>query len=262
MQNLNLQNVIDAQDTIVRTGAHRFIGRIAILKTDRGDIEFRGEGPTIAQSNETGEIVCLSDWPGQLPDLRELTGEPCPDCATTCDECTKGQRACMSCGGSGKKMSRVKDCPDCLAKTGTFKPTCKTCRGAGTVPDPTDCTECKGTGKIKCTLCAGTAKMSTGSMGGSKKWSDPDCATCGGQRRKSIKKPQSLVTFLQGNLQGMAALGPIRRLIVHNGQASEKLMLTIDVTPDESGNLMVLLLRSPQAGSRMYFVGGRMQIAA
>lgn len=260
MQNLNLQNTMDTQDTIVRTGAHRFIGKITIIKTDRGDIEFRGEGPTVAQSIATGELVCLSDWPGKLPDLRALTAVPCPDCATTCDECTKGARACMTCGGSGKKMNRQKDCPACLAKTGRFSPTCKTCRGAGTVVDPVDCAECKGKGTISCTNCAGTGKMSTGNMGGSKKWQDPDCAGCAGQKRKSEIKRQDLQTFLQGQLQGMAALGPIRRLVIHTG--GEKLMTMIDVSPDESGNLMVLLLRSPQAGSRMYFIGGRMQIAA
>ncbi|MCU1284476.1 MAG: hypothetical protein JWO13_826 [Acidobacteriales bacterium] len=262
-----LRDFLNALDSSVRTGRYEILGRVAVMQTDRGSIEYRGTGPMLAKQldddgNATGQLLCLNEWPGALPDLRDSIGKPCSSCLATCDECEAGKRPCINCGGNGKTFIKRIECPDCAAKIGRFDINCETCRGSGAVVDPQDCKACEGSGKIACTLCLGTGKMSTGKKDGSTERGATECEACEGNKREATMKPQPFINFLHGRLENMPALGPIRKMVLQNATPDpDKLMLVIDVMPDVEGNLTVMLLKDVKAGSPMYLYGGRVQVA-
>lgn len=255
-----------AMDGAIRTGAYRLLGRIFVMEMQRGTVEYRGDGPMVAQANPgadlaSGTLLILDPWQG-FPNLHDAGNELCPKCQATCDECKAGKRPCVACGGAGVSNAKRKTCAakGCAVEKGRTNLACTTCGGRGDVIDPQKCVTCEGSGKADCGLCQGTGKMSTGKEDGSTKRDAKECTECDGSRRKRGEREQAWTKHLNGRMDSKIVLGPITRIVVHNAGGDEKLMLPIAVDPDQDGQNTVLLLDNVKPGSKMWFLGGRITV--
>lgn len=207
-----------------------------------------------------GKMVILSPFNG-IPQQVELGPELCPDCRTTCDECTNGLRMCTRCGSRREIQAGPEPC-EC-ASSGKPSAKCKKCGGAGNVvkwiPCPAMCNE---EGQAPCELCQGTGRMATGCAGGDvppreKLLSTPACPTCRGRRRKLIFSVQDPpVPTLQRYGKKYVALGPIVRLHLQPLDAetpSDSIPFDVIAEPDP----MQLVIQPDRPGSQMFMVGGK-----
>jgi hypothetical protein len=233
--------MIDVRHQAEQRGDYEVLGRLVIIETAHGLIEFPAEhgewaGPdigwTLTPFNEApppekpvegasyydvysfggsidfNTLIVLGAWPG-LPALRQTTGDPCNHCLHVCDICNgTGKKQCegLDCGGRGFINGNWLSCPGpgCHAETGQFKPNCATCATSpiqGQIREQIVCPMCKGEKVIVCTGCKGTKKRSTGHVNGSLDWRLPACKACGGTGRKGKWIPQDLKKFTNAELK-------------------------------------------------------------
>lgn len=210
------------------------LGRLAHLRMhDSTALDFRKEGPALAQLS-TGEIVLLEPWRG-LPNIPLLDSRKiCPDCQLKCDECVKGKRLCMRCGGAGDILVHAAQ-PRVL------------------------CPGCKGSKQERCGLCSGTGMRSTGYVRDTRNKketalvSSPGaarCLTCSGKGYCFEWKPQDISSFCAGLLEGMMIIPLASVAFVPMGEGD--VPGVIISSPDLNGNQMELLIE----GERAWFYGG------
>jgi hypothetical protein len=251
---------LQERQAAVRRGEYEILGAIEIIHTTRGVMQFGADGPVVARLTSAPGLALLTDWPG-LRAVRKAGEKLCQYCRTKCDECKRGKRACMytGCGGSGKITNLMVPCPapGCLKETGAFKRKCQRCNGRGEIAKPKRCPACKGKRLVRCDLCRGSARMATGRLNGATNVQAKPCPACLGNKRQVKVVAQSLRKFVQGELEGMLALGPITSIVFRRIAGSGDIGWDrIEVLPDAGGNLMVLLLERPEPGSPAWLHGG------
>ncbi len=270
-----LDQVLDRQHELVLMREYRQLGQIDFIFVVRGNktvkMDYRKKGPRLAWNPDTGDFLLLNNWDGGLPalDVPNAT-KPCTACLAKCGDCNgEGKKRCtLACGGTGVVMSRYVPCPKCLG--GPEKETkldCKECRGRGEVPQPEKCKGCDKDGKQKCYRCAGTGKVPTGREGAKNDALDPAsgtwklaprCKACDGRGQIVATEPQDWTQFVHGRMGTRVVIGPIKSLVWHTLDESGRFQ-GAEIEPDAGGNLMVLLLDSPNAGAKQYLVGGNPQ---
>ncbi len=215
-----LSKAFVSRDEQVRRGEYEMIGQVQLLRTERGDIDFRTDGPFLAQLDSDRSLVLMNEWKG-FPSLYSIAPGLCPDCKAKCLSCDgHGERLCMgmNCGGYGKMILSYEPCPEigCYKDTGKVNSKCSSCEGAGRIVGQTaPCPACEGTKKQKCPLCDGTGKMSTGRKAGALRDSqEPACESCRGTGRKLKEEAQDYKEFELGVLEGFTALGPIHEVLL------------------------------------------------
>jgi hypothetical protein len=264
---LPLAKVFARRDAMVRRGEYELLGRIALLRTELGDVDFgRERGSFIAKLDGTDELVLMNDWQ-QFPADVVCTTDLCPDCKAHCTGCDgKGERACLGlkCGGEGRMILSYEACsaPGCVRESGKAKVGCEVCKGAGQVPGQTaDCPTCKGTKKQQCPQCQASGKMSTGLEGGALPDSAaPRCASCRGTGRKMVSEPQPYQRFVLGEMEGFTVLGPVTELLWQADVCRDprRSMELASIVADEEGNLGALLVKDPErTGQPWYWLGGK-----
>ncbi len=249
-----VQNAIAEQNSLIAAGDYIMLGQVMRIRTDRGYMEFYGAGPLIGRRRDRMDLLMITEWPG-LPDKRTATAAPCQHCAVTCEQC-EGRKTsrCEICGGAGQRLQQA--VCECLAKGGPF-PGCD-CHGLGMIGKPVECESCKGAKVIACPRCRGTGNEATGLY--PPKAGSPVCPKCQGQRVVVAIAAQPLTAFLQGNLGGLPAYGPIRSLIYTAADGSRNIDI-VEIDPDRQGNLAVLVLEKQAPVTRGYFMGGIARIA-
>jgi len=273
-QQEKLEQILDRHRELVLKREYQVLGTIDFIWVVRESglvkMDYRKSGPNLGFNHETGDFLLLTSWRG-LPDLAEPS-QPCTACLGTCGDCHgAGEKPCTltGCAGSGYVKVKFVPCPDCLgSKAGKTKPKCGTCNGRGEVADPEKCKGCDENGLAVCPPCRGTGKVSTGKADGKADGYDdrlkefitvPPCAKCKGTGRTAETKPQDWRPFVNGRLGKRIAIGPIQRIVWHTpglGSAFQQ----CQVSPDNGGNLMVLLLDGENPGAKQYLVGGIPQI--
>jgi hypothetical protein len=276
-----LSEMFAGRDKAVRRGEYEMLGRIMLLRTENGDIDFGTKGPFLGRlKSKEAALVLLNEWTG-LPDIVSLLPDLCDSCRTTCESCHgKGQRMCMhlGCGGEGRVILGRGPCSaeGCQKQTGKPKHDCSECSGTGAVINQTaECPECKGTKMQQCPLCQGSGKMTTGRKNGAPRREDdyinghPDperiCADCNGQGRKLKREPQPWKDYALGQLEEYTVLGPVQAILMTADQTRdpERNMEYFEFRQDKAGNLAALLVAKPdQTGQSMYLYGGDAQIEA
>ena len=263
-----LARVFVRRDAAVRRGEYELLGRITLLRTELGDIDFgREAGPFIARLDDfPSQLVLMNEWK-QFPEAVMCTSELCADCRAHCLGCDgKGQRACLGlkCGGYGRMILGYDACPaeGCLRETGKAKPGCAQCEGAGQVVGQTaECPTCKGTKLQQCPACRGSGKMPTGLEGGALPDSGaPRCAGCNGTGRKLAREAQPWQSFELGEMEGFTVLGPVIELLWRADVCRDpkQPMELASIVPDDDGNLGALLVKDPaQTGQPWYWLGGK-----
>lgn len=276
----SLDDIFAARQAAVRRGQYDILGRVKCLTTLNGEIDFRKDGPWLAQLTDEGGKGCEDpdgaallligkNWVG-FPDARTLiVNELCPDCQAPCLACDKGERLCMQpgCGGAGRIVLSYKTCtaPGCKWESGAAKRDCPTCEGAGQVPDQvTECGMCKGAGKHKCPWCFGTGMAPTGRKGGAPRDSDaPVCASCDGNARKIEVDAQPWRQYAYGALEGYTAFGPLRSILIVADAVRdpEQHYELVEISPNAAGNITALLVKGPKkTGQPMYLLGGEIAL--
>jgi hypothetical protein len=264
-----LTTMLARRDRAVLRGEYEFLGKIILLRTERGDIEFGENAPTLARLAGDQALVLLNEWQG-FPAITSLTAERCPDCHAKCLSCDgTGTRLCMglNCGGYGKMILGYEPCPakGCHKQTGVAKHGCKECGGTGRVVGQTaECPACKGEKTVKCPLCEGTGEMATGRKDGAPRDSEAAmCATCNGTARKLQHEEQDWKEFKLGDLDGFTVLGPIHEFVLKADVCRDpKQALELGVVcTDADGNLAALLVKNPQQhGQPQYLHGGTLEL--
>lgn len=265
----SIKSLLREQETIVRTGAYKFLGRVLELHTDKGVMRFLKSGPAVGRvAGDNGEdrLVILGEWHG-LPDMPKPLEEPCPDCQIACDECENGTRACTLCGGEGKDKTLRVPCR-CITRNRP-KAKCRRCKGSGMALKGDPCRGCQGKKRVDCALCGGTGKMATGAdLAGVETDARstveiqrqlklaPSCKTCRGHRKAFAYEVQELKPFVRGQLEGHPVLGPIHKIVLHVEKFSASVQI-LNVAPDADGNYLALVLDKAEVGSKMYLLGGR-----
>lgn len=269
-----LSYIFSERDRLVRRGEFDIMGRLMVMRTEKGDIDFFKGGPFVGRLRD-GAFVLLNEWKG-LPEIILLENELCDHCRADCEACeASGQRLCMhlNCGGEGRVILSYKPCPavNCAVQNDKVNPACVTCGGAGRVPDQVqECPQCKGTKKQDCPKCRGTGKMATGRKNGeSPSPEDFDsaglmvdarkCGQCDGTGRKIQRKLQPWREFAIGELEGYCVLGPIQGMLWAADMLRDPQQRPeyCTVSPNGKGNLMALLVKDPDAtGQPMYLYGG------
>jgi len=270
-----LEKLLDQHRDLVLQREYQVLGFIDFIWVVRGaglvKIDYRKVGPRLAFSPETGDLLLLSGWNG-LPDLPSAESQPCQACLGTCGDCNgTGKKPCTlaGCAGSGYLKTKFGLCPGCLG--GSLKrtnPKCKLCNGRGEVAEPEKCKGCDADGQAQCAPCRGTGKISTGRANGKKDGMDPEtrqwisappCKGCNGLGRTGQTQPQDYRQFVNGRLGNRIAIGPVQRILWHTpGEGSR--FQEAQISPDNGGNLMVLLLDGEDTGAKQYLVGGVPQI--
>lgn len=273
-----VSDIFAKRDKMMLRGEYELVGRVWLLRTENGDIEFPGSGrsvqdqrPMIAELKASGEkqFVFLEPWE-QFPAIVTNTEKLCYACRTQCAFCSgKGKCACqgLRCGGEGKMVLSYVPCTAkrCKRETGTANPKCKTCGGAGQVQGETAvCPTCKGSKVQQCPGCLGSGKMSTGRLNGAARDSQAeDCPACHGSGRKQKTKEQPYANYLLGKLEGYSVLGPVYGMIVHADvlRDPERHYERIDFMPDEDNNLAAVFVKHPEkTGQNVYLFGGIPQL--
>lgn len=263
-----LSKVFARRDAMVRRGEFELLGRITLLRTELGDVDFgREAGPFIAKLDGTEELVLMNEWK-QFPDQTSCTSELCPDCQAHCIGCNgRGKRLCMGlkCGGEGRMILGYAPCPapGCFKETGKVKSGCEQCQGAGQVVGQTaECPACKGTKVQQCPACQGCGKMSTGLEGGALPDSGaPRCKTCRGNGRKLVSEPQPYQGLVLGEMEGYTVLGPVMELVWKADVCRDprQSMELASIVTDDEGNLGALLVKDPEkTGQPWYWLGGKL----
>lgn len=269
-----LEQTLDRQRELILQREYQVLGAIDFIWVVRESglvkMDYRKSGPNLAFNPETGDFLLLTSWRG-LPDL-EQESQACQSCIGTCGDCKgEGKKKCTltGCAGSGYLKTKFIPCPDCLGSPlGKTKPKCEECKGRGEVPEPEKCKGCDENGLAACAPCRGTGKVSTGRANGKDDAFDsgkqqfvtvPACTNCGGTGRKVSTSPQDWRPFVNGRLGNRIAIGPIQKIVWHTlglGSVFQK----CEISPDNGGNLMVLLLEGHDPGAKQYLVGGIPQI--
>jgi hypothetical protein len=269
-----LEQSLDRQRELILQREYQVLGTIDFIWVVREEglikMDYRKSGPNLGFNPETGDFLLLTAWQG-LPDLAQQS-HPCQACLGTCGDCNgKGKKPCTltGCAGSGHLKVKFGLCPGCLG--GSLKrtnPKCRLCNGRGEVPQPEKCKGCDENGLAACAPCRGLGKVSTGRADGKTDGYDPAlqqfvtvpaCRECGGTGRKVQTEPQNWKQFINGRLGSRIAIGPIQRIVWHTlGVGS--VFQQCHISPDNGGNLMVLLLDGEDPGAKQYLVGGIPQI--
>jgi hypothetical protein len=229
---------------ILRTGDYEIKGNLSFVNTQGADgkiklIDFRKNGPAIAQARSMNQMLIVSPWAG-IPSHLEQSAEPCPDCRAVCDVCDgKGLKLCEApyCGGDGTQRMPTGD---------------------------RQCVCCKGSGYMQCSGCRGTSKRSTGYKGGTYREDPPQerCATCHGQQFLNREVAIDPHDFSCGNFAGMLALGPLVRFSVRPLPTADRnaAPLIYDVLLDVYGDPMIILVDETQG--QAFLIGGIAKQAA
>jgi|GEM_PF-1653036 len=263
----SLAKIFARRDAAVKRGEFDLLGRIYLVRTERGDIDFGKDGPFLAKLDPGGELALMNEWKG-FPDIVTATHELCPDCQAKCLSCDgEGHRLCMglNCGGAGRMILGYEQCPapGCARETGKANRGCEQCEGSGKVVGQTaECPSCKGTKKQSCPLCRGTGRMSTGRKDGAPSDSNaPYCASCNGIGRKLEREPQAWNDYVLGTMEGFTVLGPIHEILLRADvcrDAKQSIELA-SILPDADGNLGALLVKKPETtGQPWYWLGGEL----
>jgi hypothetical protein len=271
-----LEQILDRQRELILQREYQVLGTIDFIWVVRGTgllkIDYRKSGPRLAFNPETGDMLLLSPW-NSLPDLPLPEAQPCQACLGTCGDCQgEGKKPCTlaGCAGSGYVKTKFGLCPDCLGNSRVQKtlPNCKTCKGRGEVPQPEKCKGCDANGQAQCAPCRGLGKVATGRAGGKKDGIDaatrtwiaaPACKACNGLGRTVQEQAQDWRQFVNGRLGNRVALGPIQRILWHTPGVGSQFQ-EAQISPDNGGNLMVLLLEGEQPGATQHLIGGIPQI--
>jgi hypothetical protein len=263
-----ISDILKRQERLIATTEYSVLGLLAIVHTEKGAMEFGKSGPLIGRAIKTGELLLIGGWHPLRP-IHSSTDKFCPDCLTKCDECSgKGQRICtrIGCGGAGKIAVGSEKCTRCdgegikrMRHSLPNETQCEDCKGHGLVKTLVVCDVCKGTGKAPCALCRGTGKRPTGALRGSTRRDAPACPSCHGFKRQGAETPQKWTRHAQGLLEGtkLIAIGPVRSLILHgSGGLQNNRMRHVVFQPDENGKVATLLVADPDSKSKAYLVGG------
>jgi len=267
-----LRKLFAKRDAAVRRGEYEILGQIMLLRTERGDVDYKNDGPHLAKLTGTRreEYVLLNEWHG-FPDLVSLLPDLCDDCRAKCLSCDgTGKRLCMGlrCGGEGKVILSYEPCPGegCQKETGKAKPGCATCEGTGqVVGQSAECPQCKGEKFVSCAYCAGSGQMATGRENGNSRDDQlaPLCKTCNGTGRKLKPEAQDWKEFELGDLQGFTALGPISQIVLRADvcRDAQRGLEMGSICADDNGNVAALLVKSPtEVGQPQYWLGGSLEL--
>jgi len=267
-----LRKTLAKRDAAFRRGEYEILGQLMLLRTERGDIDYRQNGPYLARLTGTRrqELVLMNEWKG-FPDMVSLLNERCPDCLAPCTSCdATGKRLCMgmNCGGEGRMILGWEACDadGCAKQTGKAKFDCAKCQGQGrTVGQTAECPQCKGEKFVTCPLCAGSGQMATGREGGKSRDDDSakTCGTCAGTGRKLLAEPQDWKEFELGELEGFTVLGPISSFVMRADVCRDKDrgLEMGEIYADEFGNVAALLVKNPAVtGQSQYWFGGALEL--
>lgn len=247
-----LKDLVALHREAIASGGYGLLGQIELIETvGRGRMDFRRAGPLLGQMRDRNDLLIATEWP-KLPALTRALDEPCSACAVTCEECAgKKVSMCQRCGGAGKER-RPANCSSCVAR-GSYDPHCPECKGLPMV-EHVECPACIGAGSRKCNRCNGAGSEGSGIAGGGRR--GKPCPACAGQGKKILREEQPLERYAHGQIEGYAALGPVRTIVFHSLEGPARIDIC-DIRPDANGNLAVVLLEGgPGREPNAYLVGG------